>query len=154
MARITINAVVHVAAYAAVPRISCGRGVAPRALKHRIIAGICVAGRAHTLRVTVANRKPSVIERRARPCRGGVAGLTSCGEPRRCVIGVVRRLIISLVTAIAVGRNARIVIVYVTARAGHAGMGPGKWKRSVVVIECALSPSDGVVAHLACRRKP
>jgi hypothetical protein len=55
MARITINAVVDVAAYAAVPRIGCRGGMAPRALKDRIIAGICVAGRAHALGVTVGN---------------------------------------------------------------------------------------------------
>ena len=154
MARIAINAAVDVAAYTAVPRIGCRGGMAPRALKDRIIAGIRVAGRTHALRVAVANRKPGVIERRSCPCRGGVAILTSRGEPGRRVVGVVRPLIIGLVTAITVGWETRIVVVYVTTRAGHAGMSPGKWKWSVVVIECALSPGDGVVAHLACRRKP
>jgi hypothetical protein len=95
-----------------------------------------------------------VIERRSCPRRGGVAGLTSCGERRRCVVGVIRPLVIGLVTAITVGWEARIVVVYVATGAGHAGMSAGEWKWSVVVIECALSPGDGVVAHLAGGRKP
>lgn len=154
MARIAINAVVDVTAHAGVPRAGCRGGMAPSALKNGIIAGIRVAGGAHTLGVAVSNRKPGVIERRPRPCRGGVATLTRRRKPSRCVIGVVRRLVIGLVTAITVGRETRIVVVHVAICAGHAGMSPGKWKWSVVVIEYALGPSDGVVTHLACRRKP
>jgi len=90
-----------------------------------------------------------VIERRSCPCRGGVAGLASCGEPRRCVIGVVRPLIIGLVTAIAVGWQTRIVIVHVATCARHSGVSAGEGKRRVVVIKRALGPGDCVVTDLA-----
>jgi len=63
MARIAIDAVVDVAAYAAVSRVR-GRGrMATRALKNRIVAGICVAGAANPVRIAVIQVEESVILR-------------------------------------------------------------------------------------------
>lgn len=125
MALIAINAVIHVAAYAAVARVGRSGGMASGALKDRIVAGIRVACCTDTLGVAVTNGKPGVIERRPCPCRGRVARLTSGREPGGQVVRIVGSLIVRFVTAVAVGRETRIVVVHMAARAEHAGVGPG-----------------------------
>jgi len=153
MALVAIDAVIHVGAYAAVPRVRRRGGMASSALKNRIVAGIGVARGANTLGVAVGNRKPGVIERRSGPRRGGVAAGTARREPGGRVVGIVGPPIVSRVTAIAVGGKTGVVIVYVATRAGRAGVLPGQRKRCVVMIKRPLGPSHGVVAHLAGGRK-
>ena len=55
MARIAINAVKHVAAYAAVSLVGRGGGMAYGALKNRIVAGIGMTGCTDTLGVAMVN---------------------------------------------------------------------------------------------------
>jgi len=94
-----------------------------------------------------------VIEDRSRPRCCCVARLTACGESSRRVVGIGRLLVLCRVTAIAVGWQARIVIVHVATRAGHAGVSTGKRKGRVVMIKNALGPNHRVVAQRAVGRK-
>ena len=94
-----------------------------------------------------------MIEDRSRPRCCCVARLTGRGESSRYVVGSGRLLVLHRVTAIAVGWQARIVIVHVAIRAGHAGVSTGKWKGRVVMIKNALGPNHRVVAQGAVDRK-
>jgi len=94
-----------------------------------------------------------VIEDGSRPRCCCVARLTARGESSRRVVGIGRLLVLCRVTAIAVGWQARIVIVHVATRAGHAGVSTGKRKGRVVMIKNALGPNHRVVAQRAVGRK-
>ena len=59
--------------------------VATRALEHRVVAGIGVAGCAHPIRVPVIRREVSMVKRGAQPIRcdpGGVACVARGREAR------------------------------------------------------------------------
>ena len=127
--------------------------MASGALKNRIVAGIGMAGCTDTLGVAMRDRKPGVIEGRSRPRRCCVARLTGRRKSSRCVVGIGRLLVLCRVTAIAVSRQARIVVVHMATRADHAGVSTGKRKGRVVMIKNALSPNHRVVAHRAVGRK-
>ncbi len=94
-----------------------------------------------------------MIEGRSRPCCCRVARLTGRRESSRRVVGIGRLLVLCRVTAIAVGWQARIVIVHVATRADHAGVSTGKRKGRVVMIKNALGPNHRVVAQRAVGRK-
>ena len=134
-------------------RVRRGGGMASGALKNRIVAGIGMAGCTDTLGVPMVNRKPRVIEDRSRPCGCRMARLTGRREPSRRVVGIGRLLVLCRVTAIAVGGQARIVVIHVATRARHAGVSTGKRKGRVVMIKNALSPDHRVVAHRAVGRE-
>jgi hypothetical protein len=154
VARIAINAVVDIPADVRVLEI--GGVVVPMAsgtLEDAIVAGIRVAGRTDSIGVPVIGVEPGVIEGRASPSYGCVAGLASRCEPGGDVVGIVSPLVIDLMAAVAVGGEARIVIVYMTARAGNANVGACERKRCVVVVECGGAPCDRVVAGLTSRRE-
>lgn len=99
------------------------------------------------------HREISVVELSSIPRSRGVAGLASCREPRRYVVGVVRVLIIRLVTRIAIGRNVGVVVVYVATRTRHGFMGAGQRKGGVVVVEGRRNPRCRVVTHIASLRE-
>jgi len=91
MARIAINAVIHVTSHATVPRVGRGSRMASRALKDRIVAGIRMAGAADSVRLAVIHIKEGVILRRQarwHPCRSGVTGVASRRPGRGLVIGI------------------------------------------------------------------
>ena len=94
-----------------------------------------------------------MIEGRSRPRCCRVARLTGRGESSRRVVGIVRLLVLRRVTAIAVERQTRIVIVHVATRTDHVGVSTGKRKGRVVMIKNALGPNHRVVAQRAVGRK-
>jgi len=89
--------------------------VAVCALEHRIVIRVCVTRCAHPIRAAVVHREVSVIKRRTRPGRGVVAGGTGRREPGGLVIRVGRPVVIGSVAAITVGRQRRVIVVYMTA---------------------------------------
>jgi len=154
MARIAINAVVHIPADARVMEIGCVVvPVATRALEDRVVRGIRVAGRTDAVRPAMSLGEPGMVEHRAGPGRCRVAGGTGCWEPGGRVVGIIRTLVIRCVTVVAVGWKSRVVIVHMATRAGHAGVSTGKWKGRVVMIKNALGPKHGVVTQGAVGRK-
>lgn len=89
------------------------------ALEHAVITGIRMAGGAHAVRIPVIDVEPGVIEGRSRPARGVVTKSTGVREACRNVIGIVRFVVLVLVTAVAVRRNAGVVVVQVAICAWH-----------------------------------
>src|SRR5260370_13676500 len=156
MARIAIDAVIYVAAYATVSRVRRGRGMASRGLKDRIVAGIRVARAANSVRIAVIHVEERVILRRQtrrHPCRGGMACVAGRRPRRGLVIGVRRVVVIRDVATRTNSGQRGVVVVHVAARARNGDVGAGKWKRRVVVVKRALTPSYRVMAHLAGGRK-
>ena len=154
MARIAINTVIDIAAHVRVLEIRCiVVPVASRALKNREIAGVGVTRRTNCLGVAVGHGEIRVIERRSGPRRGGVAVLATRRESRRRMARIVRTLIIGYVAAVAIGWEARIVVVHVATGAGNRCVRAGKREGRVVVVEGGLGPDDGVVARIAGSRK-
>ena len=150
MALVTIRAVVHVAAHPGVREISrIPATMAAGALKYCVIARIRMARRADALRVAVSHGEPSVIECRARPGSGRVAGLARRREAGGRVVRIRRARVIGLVAAVAGCRQrAGVVAVHVAVRAGNRGVRAGQRERGVVVVERGVSPSGGVVAQV------
>ena len=146
---VTIGAVVHVPAHALVPRISVRFGVAIGALEHAVIAGICVAGRAHAVGVAMVDVEPGVVEGRARPTGGRVTKGTGIRESRRDVVRVGGSRVIGFVAAVAIGRNRSVVILDMTAGTRHRRMRPSQRESGVVVIERRRAPGRGAMAHVA-----
>ena len=127
--------------------------VAIRALEYCVIAGIGMTGGAHSLRIAVIDREPSVIKRGTGPGRGGVTRLAGGRKTRRDVVWIVRALVVSLMARVTVCRDCRVVIVYVTAGAGHRSVRPGQRERRVVVVECGVGPGNHVMARVASSRE-
>lgn len=76
------------------------------------------------------------------------------GRPRGgLVIGVARVVVVRHVTSGTHSRQRDVVVVHVATGAGHGDMGAGKRKRRVVMVKRTLAPRQGVVTHLAGRRK-
>ncbi len=101
------------------------------------------------LRGVMRDREPGVIEGGSRPGRGRVARLTRGGETRRHVIRVRRRLVVCLVTGIAVGGSTRVNPTNVATGARNVDMRPGQREPRQVVVEARRSPRRGRVAHVA-----
>ena len=156
MAVVAIHAVVDVAADAPVVGVGLRLGVAVGAGEHGVIIWIRVAGGAHSTRAAVVGWEPGVVEGRIQPAGCAVAGGASRWESCRNVIRVVGRVVVGLVTRIAVRRNGRVVVVDMTHGAGHrwVGVKPGKRKCRVVVIERSRNPRRGAVADIALLRNP
>ena len=156
MARIAINAVIHVAVHTAMFRVRRRCRVATRALKDRIVVGIRVASAANPIRIAVIDVEERVKLRgqvRRHPCGGGVTCVAGRRPPRRAVIGVGGFVVVRNVAAGTDHGQAGVVIVHMAARARDAHVGAGERKGGVVVIKHPLAPSKGVVADLASRRK-
>jgi hypothetical protein len=108
---------------------------------------------AYALGVTVVGREPRVVERGSRPGGCRVASLAGGWESRRLVIRIGRALVIGLVTAVAICRHARVVVVHVATGTGDCGMSPRERERRVVVIERRRLPRRGRVAQFTLLRK-
>ena len=95
-------------------------------------------------------RPPAVVERRARPAAGRVAGLAGLREVGRDVVRRGRVLVVGHVAADAVRRRALVGASGVAARAGHARVQPGE--RVARVVERRRHPGRVAVAHRAVGR--
>jgi len=73
----------------------------------------------------VIGREVSVVKRRSRPCRSCVAALATRRKTGGRMVWVIRALIISGVTAVAIGRKACVVVVYVAACAENGRVRAG-----------------------------
>ena len=112
-----------------------------------------MASGANASGIAVVGWEPGVVERRARPCCRGVAGLASGWETGRRVIRIRGGLVVALVTGEAVSRNRRVVVVHVATGAGHGRVLAGQRKRGGAVIERGRNPRRRVVADLALLRE-
>ena len=94
-----------------------------RTRKHHVVRRINVAVRA--LSIVVGKRVPSMVEQRACPGCGVVAGLAGGRESRSDVIRIHCGQITCLVTAVAVRGCGLVVGVEVAAGAEHGAMEAG-----------------------------
>jgi len=136
MALVAIHAVVHVPIHALMVLVRIGLSVAIRALKHGIVARVCVAGRTDSGGSAVPHIEPGMVEDRA--CPPGdhlVARLARCGKARRDVIRIVRTLVFHSVTGIAVGRKRSVVVIHMAACTHDLYVCSHQWKGRVVMVE-------------------
>ena len=151
---VTIHAVVHISAHVRMAEIVCvSAAMTLRALEHRVVAWVRVAGRAHPVGVAVVGREVSVIERRTRPGGGGMARSARRREARRSVVRIRRAVVVGLVAADASGRQCRVVVVDVAHHTSHgrSRMEASKREGRVVVIKGRARPVRGAMADIAGR---
>lgn len=123
MTLITVDAVVDISADVRVTEIRwIIPAVAAGALEYRVIVGVGVAGRAHTVSVPVRRgerRVLRVVERGASPGRRVVAGLARGREELGlCRVSRIRRVVVvGLMASHAGGRQSCEVAVHVAVRA-------------------------------------
>lgn len=153
MALVAVDAVVHVPADTLVLRISICFRVAVGTGEYRVIVGIGVAGRAHTVSVPMVNREVGMVPVGRDPRRGVMASGAGGRKSGRRVVRIGRSGVIGLVARVAVRRQGRVIVVYVTAGARNVDMEAGQRKRRVVVIEAGRDPSCRVVTHVALLRE-
>lgn len=97
-------------------------------------------------------RRVVVVECRAGPGGRCVAGIAGCRKARRSVVGIRRSVPVSLMAAIARGRERRVVVVHMTCRTRNRRMSSGERKCGVVVIEGGWTPPAGrVTDRTICR---
>jgi hypothetical protein len=97
MALVTVHAVVNVAADALMLLIRIRLRVAIRTREYRIVAGVCVARRAHPSRAAMLRIEPRMVKHRpSPPSHHLMARLATRREPRRNVIRVIRPQILFL----------------------------------------------------------
>lgn len=156
MALVAIHAVVHIPADIRMLEIVCvPAAMALRALKHRVVARIRVAGRTYSIRVTVIYVEPRVVEHGSGPCRGRMARIASGREASGFVVRIGRVVVIRLMAAHACGRQRRVVVVDVAHHASHGRrrMESSKREGRVVVIKYRTRPVRGAMADIASRRE-
>lgn len=155
MTLVAINAVVDVAAHALMVLIRGRLSVAIRALEDYVVTGIGVARRTHSIRTPVVGGEPGVVEGCA--CPPGyhlMTGLAGGWESSRNVVRVVGRLVLSLVTRIAIAGNCGVVVVHVAACARDFRVRAHQGESCVVVVKRGRLPGGRAVAHIALLRKP
>ena len=157
---ITVDAVVDVSRNVVVVEVvRVIVAVASRALEYRVVIGIDVAGRAHTVGIAVTGRELRVlrvIERCTSPRGRVVAGLARSREELRLrrMSRTGRVVVIGLMAANARGRQRRVIVVDVAIGAypRRNGVRARKGEGCVVVIERGIRPDGRVVAEFAsCR---
>ena len=123
--------------------------------RQRCVVVVHVAGRAGHALVGSGQRECGlvVIEHRAIPGSGGVAGRAGGREAGRYMIRVSRPGEVGLVSTVAIGRKGGVVVVDVAGRAGHGLMRAGQRERRLVVIENRAIPGRGRVASRAGGRE-
>ena len=155
MALVAVHAVVHVSLHALMVSVGLRFRVAIRALENRVVIGIGMAGRTHSIRAAMVDRKLCVlrvIKRRVLPVRRAVAVLAGRREELRLrrVSRIRRTVVVSQVTTNARRRQRLIVAVdmAVDARSRWHGVRPGQRELRFVVIERRIRPGDRVMAQL------
>ena len=103
--------------------------------------------------VRARQRKPSrcMIESRSAPTRCVVARQTGCRESCSDMRGAIRIVVVRFVASVAVGRQRRVVVMYVARAASHAHVRAGQRKGRLAVIECCRLPRPRVVTNSASR---
>ena len=158
MARVAIRAVVDIIPHISMGLIHAGllMGMARDAGEDGVVVGVgmAIAARSpHSRMAAGINGEPGVVEVCALPTRGRVTrrarGREMCGD----VIGVVRALVVRLVTRIAIGRGTDVIVVDVAAGARNFDVGSRQRELGFVVIKARGLPRSCVVAHLARRGK-
>ncbi len=114
----------------------------------RIRVAIGAGGRA-----AMSPWEPGVIERRAGPRRGGVAGLAGGGKAGGGVIGIGGGAVFRFVAGIAVRRNGGVVVVDVAVGAGDCDVLTRQGKSRLAVVKRGWLPGRGGVAQLALLRE-
>lgn len=94
-----------------------------------------------------------VVKSNCRPVAGVMTGIAGCWKSRCNVVRVRCSGEVSLMAAVAVGRQSRIVIVRMALRARHCGMSSGKRKHGCV-IKARWIPRGGRMTKRAIRREP
>jgi hypothetical protein len=156
VALIAVDAVVHVTIHALVIGIGLSLRVAIRALEHREVVGILMAGGADTIGVAVSHREEGVVLRWQRgryPGGRRMTGITGRRPRGRGVIRVVGAVVIGHV---ATGTNRwqrRVVIVDVATGAGHRGVRTSQREGRVVMVEDGVGPNRRVMAQIAGLRE-
>ena len=154
MALVTVHAVVHIPTHIGVTKVvGIPASVTIRALEHGVVTRGGVAGCANAIRISVIHREVGVIESRARPCSGGMAGVASGRETGGLVIWIGRVVVVRLVATHAGRRQCRVIVVHVAVRTGHGGMRPGQRECGRIVIESRAGPVCGAMAHVARSRE-
>ncbi len=110
-----------------------------------------MARRAHTAGPAVIHVPPGVVKLGVQPSRGVVTGFARRREMRGGVVWVRCPVVVSRVARIAKGGADVVVVIDVAIGASpwrnsmHAGQRPA----GLCVVECAVHPVHGVMAHLA-----
>jgi len=154
VALVAVHAVVYIPADVRVTEIvRVPAAMAARALENRVVAGIRVASRAHTVSVPVGHWEPGMVERCARPCRCVVASRAGGRKNgrRRFVNWIRGGVVVCLVATVAGCRKRGVVVIYVTSRAGDSRVESGQRERGGAVVKLAVGPQRGVMAELAGR---
>lgn len=154
MALVAINAVVDVSRYLIVLEVvGVVSAMASRALEHRVVIGVRMAGRADPVRVAVRRRELCVL--RVIECRSGPGCRVMAVLARRREELWLRRvarvrgvLVIGLVTAVTRRGERSVIAVHVAIRTlpRRNRMRASQRESRVVVIECRVGPDDRVVA--------
>ena len=156
MALIAIYAVIHIPADVRVAEIvRVPAPMATRTLENCVVVRIRVTDRANSVSSipSMGHREPRMVKSCSSPCSCVVARSASCGEDRRrSLMNRIDRAIVSgFVAAVAVCRECRVVVIYVTTGAGHLNVEASQREGRGVVIKLPIGPECGVMAELASR---
>jgi len=154
VAAIAVHAVVDVPTHVLVLAVGARLRVAIRALEHRVVIRIGMAGGTYPVRTAMIHRKPCVIESGSQPAGRAVAGDARGRETNRNVIRVGRACVVQLVAAVAVRGHGGVVVVHVATGARDRRMRTRQRERRVVVIERGRTPCRRAVTHVALLREP
>jgi len=160
MTLVAVHAVVDISADALVLGIRFRLRMAIGALENGVVIRVRMARRAHTVRVAMVDGELCVlrvIESRVLPVRGVVAVLARCREELRLRrVAWIRGLVVIGLVAGNARRAGQVVIVVdvaIGASPRRNGMGTGQREAGLRVIELAVRPLNGVMAHLASGRE-
>lgn len=133
-------------------RIGLRLRMTSQAIECGIVGGVRVAIAAR-VRAPVICREPGMRKGCPSPLSGRVASLTRRRESRRCMVRIVCRFILALMTRIAVCGSPRVLPSNMAARTGYARMRSRQGKGGLGVIETGRYPSCSAVADLAVLRE-
>lgn len=153
MALVAVGAVVDVSVHALVFLIGLRLRMTIRTCEDRVVIRIGMASCAYPIGSAVIRRKVGMVERRIGPRCRVVTRRAGRRESRRLMVRIGGAVVVSLMTAVAVGGQRRVVVVHVAVGAGHRGVRPGQGEWRVVVIESRIGPRGRAVAHIARRRE-
>ena len=126
--------------------------------KRRVVVvhvAVTADARRHGMRAGEREGCAVVIEGRVGPDRGVMAQLASRREPRGCMCGIRRAVVVILVARIAKGAGQVVIVfdVAIGALPGRYRVCAGQRKSGAVVIEGCVQPRSRVVALIAALRK-
>ncbi len=155
MALIAVHAVINIAIHQQMLLVGLPLVVAIRALENCVVVRIGMADRTHSIGsiFPVAYWEPRVVKRCTQPARRVVARCArGCENRRRRLMNRIGGGIVGgLVAAVAIRRQRRIVVVYMTISTGHLDVEPSQRERCRVVVKRAVGPECCVVALLTGR---